>query len=250
MEKVLKIIGIIVVIIFIFIYFEEDIVYFFRLILREIKHNRKISKLMNKGKKRRWIKNSIIEKYVNYVNTSLKNINYNIKGNYKLDTYLAQRLKYSKFDDKILQELLQDILRHMEIDYSEIIFDIRRTSSKTRTSVAGSYNDIEKRITLEVTTYSTLDSIISTLAHECTHHLLLGNGIKLEKREHNEILTDITAVYLGFGDYFYRAYKDEKRIIYDGEYTELIDRHKLGYIGYGDVRYIQKYSKKVKHKSN
>ena len=248
MEKILIIIGTVIILLFIVIYFEDYIVYFIKLLFEEIRHNRSIKKLMNENLKKRWLKNSVIKKYVNFIHNILKNKNYNIKNKYELNTYLAQKLKYSKFDDKILKELLHDILNYMQIDYSEITFDIRRTSSRTRTSIAGSYNNESKKITLEITTYSNLDRVISTLAHECTHHLLLGNKIELKNRNDNEILTDITAIYLGFGDYFYRAYKDESRIIYDGEYTELIDRHKLGYIGYGDVKYVQRYSKKLKSK--
>ena len=248
MQKFLIIIGIIIIALFIAIYFESYIIYFFRLIIREIKHNRTIKRLMNKNKKRRLYKNKILKKYVDYTKSKLEKINYKPKKIYKLDSYLEQRIKYSKFDDKILNELLKNIFEYLNLDFSKISFDIRRTSSKSRTAIAGSYNEDIKKIILEVTTYSSLDKIISTLAHESTHHLLLSNGIELKKRNENEVLTDVTAIYLGFGDYFFNAYKEESRIIYDGEFTELIDRNKLGYIGYGDVKYVQKYSNKVKRK--
>lgn len=244
------IIGIIVVVLFLIIYFIDDIVYFFMLLKREVRHNKKVNELMNENIKRRWFKNSVLKKYIEYTDKKLKEKEYNVKKKYKIDSYLMQRLKYSKFDDKILHELLENIFNYIGLDYSEIKFNIRRTSSRTRTAIAGSYNQENKEIILEVTTYSNIDKIISTLAHESTHHLLLKNGIELKDRNKNEILTDVTAVYLGFGDYFYRAYREEGRIIFDGEFTELIDRNKLGYISYGDVKYVQKYSARLKRTNN
>jgi len=51
---------------------------------------------------------------------------------------------------------------------------------------------------------------------------------------------------MGFHKYFYRAYKDRSRIIYEGEFLELIDRRKLGYIGYKDVKVAERMIKKIK----
>ena len=94
MEKILIIIGTVIILLFIVIYFEDYIVYFIKLLFEEIRHNRSIKKLMNENLKKRWLKNSVIKKYVNFIHNILKNKNYNIKNKYELNTYLAQKLKY------------------------------------------------------------------------------------------------------------------------------------------------------------
>ena len=53
---------------------------------------------------------------------------------------------------------------------------------------------------------------------------------------------------MGFHKFFYRAYKDRSRIIYEGEFLELVDRRKLGYIGYKDVKYASNVARKLKSK--
>ena len=240
------VIGALIVIALLVIYYRAYVRYFFRLLMGEIKHNNNVNKLMKQNIKKRWLKSKDIKKYVEYAKNNLNKKQYSVKKEYVLSQEIERRLKYSRYDDKAVEELLKDIFKYLELDYSAITFNIRRTSSRSRTCIAGSYNIYSKSITLEISTYSTLEQIVAILAHESTHHLLYENKIVLKENYKNEILTDITAIYLGFGKYFYKAYKDERRIVFDGEYHEIIDGDKLGYIGYGDAKYTHKCCKKIK----
>lgn len=245
MNKIL-LISFIVVIIMYAIYYRAYIIYFFKLINGEIKHNNKIKNLKNKNKKDHILTPNEIKEYVKLSINSLKSIDYSYGTKYRLDPYLMQKLKYSRLDDKPVIELYQSICKHMNIDRSEIGFSIRRTSSKSKTSIAGSYGYNNHVITIEVSTYTTIERLIATIAHECTHHIFHSNNMVIKDIKKNEILTDISAIILGFGKYFCKAYKDESRIIYEGEFLELVDREKLGYIGYKDVKSVMKYSKKIR----
>ena len=91
----------------------------------------------------------------------------------------------------------------------------------------------------------TMDTIISTLAHECTHHLLLSNKIKLDNKMQNEILTDVTTVLLGFGKYMLEGYKISNRVIYDEINHRSIDKDRVGYLSYKDVEATIKLYKKL-----
>ena len=78
---------------------------------------------------------------------------------------------------------------YMGINGSDLKFVIRRTSSRTQTPVAGSYDEKNKVVTLEISTYSTTNHLISTLSHELSHHILLSNGFELKERKMNEIFS-------------------------------------------------------------
>ncbi|MBP3707620.1 MAG: hypothetical protein J6J36_03320 [Clostridia bacterium] len=247
MKRIL-LISFVVVLILYAIYYRAYIVYFFKLLKGEIRHNNKIKNLKNKNKKSRLLKSSEIKKYVECSIESLRKINHSFGIKYKLEPYLMQKLKYSRLDDKSVIELYESICKHMNINKSEIEFRIRRTSSRSKTPIAGSYGYIDHVISIEISTYTTIDRLVATIAHECTHHIFHSNNMEIKDIRKNEILTDTSAIILGFGEYFCKAYKDESRIIYEGEFLELIDREKLGYIGYKDVKSVMKYSKRIKNK--
>ena len=84
-----------------------------------------------------------------------------------------------------------------------------------------------------------LENIVSILAHESTHYLLLSNNIKIENRMQNECLTDITAILLGFGEFMVEGYKISNRVIYDEINHRSIKKDRIGYITYKDVKYAK-----------
>ena len=73
------------------------------------------------------------------------------------------------------------------------------------------------------------------LAHEITHHFLYQHNIRKPTENENEIFTDITAAYLGFGHILYPAYKV---ISYNTDWKEkegksysyVTHERKIGYI--------------------
>ena len=84
---------------------------------------------------------------------------------------------------------------------------------------AGAYiENIDNRdlreITVNIQNDMTMDTVISILAHECTHYLLISNNIKLKETIQNECLTDVTAVILGFGKYMVEGYKISNKVRY------------------------------------
>jgi hypothetical protein len=53
----------------------------------------------------------------------------------------------------------------------------------------------------------TFKNLLGILAHEITHHYLRQQNICMSTEAENEIFTDITAIYLGFGHILFQAYK-------------------------------------------
>lgn len=242
------IIGIvIIVIIIIVVAYSDYIAWFFRLLKYKANHDSQINKLVNENRIKRLVSNKDIKQYLRMVDENIKMLNYPVKKEeYMLSDNLERKLRYSRYDDKAVRELFSDICKYMSVDESKVNLHIRRTSSKSQTASAGLYNEENGNIVLEISTYTVTDQIIATLAHELSHHIMLLNGIKMEKRSTNEVYTDLTAIYMGFYKYFYRSYKERSRIIFDGESRILVDRKKLGYISYKDVKYAKKVLKKIK----
>ena len=237
---------VVIILIVVLVAYSDYIGWFFRLLKGEIKHNNKLNKLKNDNRRDKYLKMKDIKMLVKDVDKKVREFGYPIQKEYKLSQELERKLRYTRFDDKSIHELFKSIYEYMGINGSDLKFVIRRTSSRTQTPVAGSYDEKNKVVTLEISTYSTTNHLISTLSHELSHHILLSNGFELKERKMNEIFTDLTAIYMGFHKFFYKAYKDESRIIYEGEFLELVDRRKLGYIGYIDVKNAARVAKRLK----
>ncbi len=223
--------------------------YYFHVIKNKYNYDKEKNRLLKENIKKRILKNDEIGKQIEFIVENLNKYGYQTDTRkYELDPNLERELRFSKLDDKPTHKLLDSILDFMGLDKEDIELIINRTSSRKRGIYAGLYNENKHTIKLEINTYTTVDNLVSVIAHECTHHFLLSKGIKIEPRRANEILTDLTAVYLGFGEYFYRGYRAQRRLVFDGGYRTLVDGDKLGYIAYGDIKYAMKYIKKRTHK--
>ena len=92
----------------------------------------------------------------------------------------------------------------------------------------------------------TMDTVISILAHECTHYLLLSHNIEMKNRNQNECLTDITAIIAGFGKFMVEGYKISNKVIYDEVDHRSINKNRVGYLSYKDIEYVLKIYKKFR----
>lgn len=227
------------------IYCKEYIAYFLKLLKGEIKHNKDLNNLKSKNKKTKILSSDEVKKYVNYSVESLKGLEYKLDRVYKLDSLLYQRLKYTKMDDKSVTELFKSICEFLKINYEEIEFKIIRTSSRTKSNIAGSYYSEKQAVNLEISTYTTIEQVVAVIAHECTHHIFNSNGLEMKIVKENEILTDVSAIILGFFEFFYKGYRDEARVAFEGEFKKVVFRNKLGYIGYKDVKRVKRYARKI-----
>ena len=153
-------------------------------------------------------------------------------------------LKYSRFSEKYVLELLNNILDYLNLDKENVSLKINYISSKQFLQYAGLYDETtndfnQKQIVINIQNDMNLENIVSILAHESTHYLLLSNNIKIENRMQNECLTDITAILLGFGEFMVEGYKISNRVIYDEINHRSIKKDRIGYITYKDVKYAK-----------
>ena len=147
MTKII-IVVIIIILIVVLVAYSDYIGWFFRLLKGEIKHNNKLNKLKNDNRRDKYLKMKDIKMLVKDVDKKIREFNYPIKKEYKLSQDLERKLRYTRFDDKSIQELFKSIYEFMGINGDDLKFVIRRTSSRTQTPVAGSYDEKNKVVIL------------------------------------------------------------------------------------------------------
>lgn len=247
--KELTIFCVIVVLIYLIYTFRHYIIWFFNVVKVTLKNKKTVKDLQKKGINRRNLKNEEIEEYIKYSIEKLNEKGIKIKKDFMLKPELERKLRYSRFSEKYVLELLNNILDYMELDRERVELKVNYISSKYNIDYAGAYYDTTnktnvKQIVINIKNNMTMDTVISVLAHECTHYLLFSNGIKLEDRKRNECLTDITAIIMGYGKFMKEGYKISNQVTYDTEYYINVNKERTGYLSYKDVEYAIKKLKK------
>ena len=174
----------------------------------------------------------------------LLKVPFNISDEFKNQFY-ATVSQAEKYKNNLIF-LLEKMLAYVGLPPKGVTLKIVYQDIFQEKKVAGEYcnkNVIKKEINLYLNYYSTLDNIISILAHEISHYLLNIRNLELEDTNKNEILTDVCAVYLGFGKYMLEGYK---RTEYSSKEKSIIS--KIGYIDTDDIQYIMNKIENIKKK--
>jgi len=87
---------------------------------------------------------------------------------------------------------------HVKVDKRDILLEV--WSSKEMKGALGLYiQEKPPRILVNESELLDSESLVATLAHELSHHFLLGGGLLAENNFDLERLTDLLPVFLGFG---------------------------------------------------
>lgn len=241
-------IGLIIIFILYIIYLlRYEVIWFIKSINVKRGNKKRLRNLQKKGTDTRHLTNEEVKKYIITASNYLEKLNRKNRKTFKLNEELERHLRYSRFSEKYVLELFYEILRHMELEKEELQLKINYISSRNNLGYAGLYSERNeiKDVVLNIRSNMNIDNIISVLAHESTHHLLLSNGIELENRIENECLTDITTILLGFQKYMIEGYKMANTLQYEGTNTILVDKRAVGYITPKDIKYAGKVIKRI-----
>ena len=236
------------------IYIFRDYIAWFLDALKVTHSNKKgIKDIQKQGMNKRNLSNQAVEKYMGLSKKYLDRLEIDIGKEFKLNQELERHLRYSRFSEKYVLELFNEILDYIKLDKDKVALKINYISSKYAIQYAGVYSDKKENtdgrmVIINIQNDMTMDTVISILAHESTHYLLLSNKIELKDRMANECLTDVTAIMLGFGKFMQEGYKISNRVIYDAEFHRSIKKDRVGYLSYKDIKYVIKNLKKYKNK--
>lgn len=136
-----------------------------------------------------------------------------------------EHLKKSNYNPDAIYHLVSLIMIHLKAPFTR--FNISITNSDG-SNTAGQYHHDGSipTITLLMKPEYAGEQIIAIVCHECMHHYLRVKKIKGKTEKVNELLTDYSAIYTGFGDILQKGYKKF-------EYGEKIV--KVGYISEDEV---------------
>jgi len=84
------------------------------------------------------------------------------------------------------------------------------------------------------------DAILAILAHEITHEYLYINNISFSNKYENEILTDIAAIFFGFGKLMLNGSENEDiwKNYYFGGSTTITDKLGIGYLDHSKIAFV------------
>ena len=233
--------ALVIIVIYVSISCRNYFKYYYKRFSSEFKYKKSVSDSLKVDLKTRKLSNEEINKTIEYLNENLPKIGYKYKGEFVVPDDLRRELVYAKYDEKRLRKLFKLITAHMGITDEGVEFEIKNVPNSFNKKYAGLYNEqtetTAKKISMFIAPDFSYETVLSVFIHEATHHFLLSNGIRLEDRTKNEYLTDITTVYTGFGKYMLDGYKQNKKLVFLGEYKRTTSTYKVGYLNYSDIKY-------------
>lgn len=219
---------------------------FLKLLFEKIKKIFKENVLLLEDKK----ENEDLNFYIDMLSNTLDEEFYLLKVAFILsqefrEQFYATMNQADKYNNNLIF-LMEKMLAYVGLPPKSVKLKIIYQDIFDQSKIAGEYkktNVVRNEINLYLNYYSTLESIVSILAHEISHYLLYLRNIKIEDTAKNEILTDVCAVYLGFGKYMLEGYKKNEYTKGDKTITS-----KIGYITVEDIKYIMSKIEKIKSK--
>lgn len=184
--------------------------------------------LYNSGLSIRWHDKGLDEK-IAFLNERFKRP----LPNYVMSYELENELLNNRFNEKAISHLVFDLMRHLKMPFQvikivitadnnpmkrcQVIVDkdgnARFSDASETPSVAGQYVStgfVSREIRINMKEGYNFHTVAAIICHEITHHYLFGRNVRLSDTDENERLTDLAAVYLGFGLYMLLGYKPYK----------------------------------------
>lgn len=185
-----------------------------------------------------------------------KNLEHPPFKNFELEYEFQQYLINQCFKKESISLLILKIMQHLKLPFEiiDVVLTVEEVAAHAPAkTTAGQYvrsGVSHNKIYITLKQEYSLYEILAIVCHECTHHYLFSRNIKEEPEDENEKLTDITAVYLGFGKYLSYGYKPMERIVGEkfegGVHTIQKEISHLGYIDLEQIQYLQKKTDKLR----
>ncbi len=143
-----------------------------------------------------------IDQSILYLQSKIKNPPRKYKPNKKL----FEKFQNTKNDEKILTSLAMDILNHCKLKPAALTVRIHQLDAPK--NIAGEYKIFKNNSVIEIYCQPSMNKkeILAILIHECMHFYLRCRGIQMQDTQQNEILTDVTTIYMGFYEYMKNGY--------------------------------------------
>ena len=184
-----------------------------------------------------------LDKKIAYIQEKTREKRIYLAGVYTVPEDIRKELQRDKFSPDALQSLADSIVLHTGV-FNLVEVKIEDAAPGDVAGLYTTYGRMVREVHLYRNHKYSVQQIIAILIHECTHNFLYYHNLELPSEEENEILTDITAVYLGFGQLLLEGYKPvkeiaEKRYV-DYAYGIRVHKWRIGYLKMPDLVYVIK----------
>ncbi len=219
---------------FVILLAELLLMYLLAALWRVYRRNRRVYRLKDKYRM------ASLKEHVTYL--------YRILGtrgsHFKCPPELQSAIRHRNNLEYNLRRLMREILDHMglSIEGPELHIVYSNFDSFSRDGTAGRFetgggrrSEIEIFLKKDYSFWNTA----AVLCHECAHYFMNLRNIRLQDPAEQEELTDITAVFLGFGKILRRGYEQRSRSKPMGFNQKLIQQTRLGYLSADEIGYVQ-----------
>ncbi len=152
-------------------------------------------------------------------------------------TNIIRKVRKKELEDR-LQKIGHWILDFFGCKNEDTLFHFNYVDNDTN-GKAGQYDNKAfcgfKNITINLSDYYSVESIIYIMAHECMHRFLFEKNIVIDNVLENEILTDTAVVYFGFGTFIEKG-SGKLQISDRYEYS-----YSIGYLDANEIGIIRQY---------
>jgi hypothetical protein len=167
-------------------------------------------------------KRTVINQCILLLNSKLHNKN---------KSYIPDKKAYNRFindylNNMNLNAMAYDILKHCGLRPASLYVT---TTEEFPEQAAGVYKIQGSQSTIEVKIrpYIRADEVLAVLIHECMHFYLRYKNIGYNDTYQNEMLTDVTTIYMGFYEQIIKGYT------------------RTGYVKRNEIRYIKSTIEKI-----
>lgn len=149
--------------------------------------------------------------YLNYLESSLTYKATASNWMYILPERFLNILTVDWVSESILQKISNDVCLFLWIMTELPKIDLL-SNKKTNTPWLYNWNIQQPKIIINSNSEYNNLNYLAILIHEITHHYLSLRRIKFEDTNSNEILTDLTAIYLWFGHILQEGYSENENV--------------------------------------
>lgn len=164
---------------------------------------------------------------------------------YEMSPFVKMRLQDIWTDETVIHELVLDIMKHLGMPADSVKVHVTFIPDELVQETVGNFEEgaSHNEIWISIKRRYSLENILSIVCHECSHHVLYSHDLEFADPTENEILTDVAAMYFGFGAYMLEGYQPStvktSYLDENGKKMQKLTYIKVGYLDTKQLKFIQ-----------
>lgn len=168
-----------------------------------------------------------LDQAIDYLHSRVGILDILLRGEYIVPQRIADGMSDNSYGENSIQELLNDMLSFIGWGSKKVKLVVHDQKGLGLSGFHGELNSANREVPgfyrwkgsglaeIHVFLHNIHDKtsgVAAVLAHECAHYFLNTLKVGYDDEEANEILTDVTAIYLGFAPLLTRGYQTYSKV--------------------------------------